>query len=108
MCISRLYFVDDPALEELWSGLSLSVEVESNASITTNTKVVVHGDDLCPPMKSEVATMLNLNLPPREGQRGRKGERERERDINFICSIVYTAIWLYHITQVLALVNLCP
>ena len=74
----RLHLINDPTLEELWSGLSLSVEVESNTSITTNPKVVVHGDDLCTPLQSEVAPMLNLNLPSKE----RKREREREREKN--------------------------
>ena len=64
-----LYLVDDSALEELWSCLSLSVKVESDASVTTNAKVVVHCDDLCTTLQSKVATMLNLNLPPRKGGR---------------------------------------
>ncbi len=59
------------------------MEVESNASVTTYTKVVVHRDDLCTPLQSEVATMLNLNLPPGEGERervlgGGGGRREGE------------------------------
>lgn len=59
-----MYLVNDPAFEEFRPRLSLSVKVESYTSVTTDTKVIVHCDDLCTPLQSQVAAMLYLNLPP--------------------------------------------
>ena len=57
------HFVNDSALKELWSCFSLSVEVESDASVATHSKVVVHCDVFSSSLQSKVASALDLNLP---------------------------------------------
>ena len=61
--VCKRYLINDSALKEFWPSLSLAVKVESYSSITTNAKIVVHGDDLCTSLQSKVTTVFNLNLP---------------------------------------------
>ncbi len=59
-----IYLVNEPALEQFWSALTMSMEVEGDARVTAHSEVVVHGENLRPTVQPQVPLVLDPYLPP--------------------------------------------